>query len=322
MPAESKKSRNPAQSQAPLLLVTGMSGAGRSTALKALEDEGYEVVDNLPLSLLQRLLAMHDETPPDDNRDERPLAVGIDTRTRAFDAESVVARIKKMRDRDISARVLFVDCAGGELTRRFSETRRRHPLALDRPAADGVAREREVMAPLRRWADIVIDTTDYSVHDLRRAIREKFGLDRHGALTLTIMSFGFARGVPRDADMVFDMRFLANPHWQEKLRPLTGLDEDVGAYIAKDPSFLDAFERISSLTTSLIPSYAREGKAYLTIAVGCTGGRHRSVFVAERLGAALREAGFTLNIVHRDMKGHSEAVKSTKEQRDGERKTA
>jgi UPF0042 nucleotide-binding protein len=300
---------DPDAPRAPLLLVTGMSGAGRSTALKALEDNGFEVVDNLPLSLLKRLLAVHDKTLTGSDSD-RPLAVGIDARTHAFDAESVVSHIKTMRERGIDARVLFIDCAGGELVRRFSETRRRHPLALDRPAADGIAREREVMAPLRRWADIVIDTTDFSVHDLRRTIREKFARHRRGELTLTVMSFGFARGLPRDADMVFDMRFLANPHWQPNLRPLTGKDEAVGRYVASDPAYVDAFERISGLVLSLIPSYRREGKAYLTIAIGCTGGRHRSVFVAERLAETIRAAGYTLNIVHRDMSGHSEGVEA------------
>jgi UPF0042 nucleotide-binding protein len=290
----------------PLLLVTGMSGAGKSTALKALEDEGFEVVDNLPLSLLRRLLATH-ERPLADGSD-RPLAVGIDARTRAFDAESVVGRIKSMRAAGADARVLFVDCAGGELVRRFSETRRRHPLAQDRPAADGIAREREILAPLRRWADIVIDTTDYGMHDLRRAIRDKFGRIGDGGLTLTVMSFGFARGVPRDADMVFDMRFLANPHWQDELRPLTGLDAAIGAFIERDPAFADAFERLSGLLISLIPSYVREGKSYFTIAIGCTGGRHRSVYVAERLAEALKAAGYSLNLVHRDMSGHSEGA--------------
>ncbi|WP_339706146.1 RNase adapter RapZ [uncultured Sphingosinicella sp.] len=298
---------DPPAPRAPLLLVTGMSGAGRSTALKALEDNGFEVVDNLPLSLLKRLLAVHDKTMTGSDSD-RPLAVGIDARTHAFDAESVVSHIKTMREHGVDARVLFIDCAGGELVRRFSETRRRHPLALDRPAADGIAREREVMAPLRRWADIVIDTTDFSVHDLRRTIREKFARHLRGDLTLTVMSFGFARGLPRDVDMVFDMRFLANPHWQPDLRPLTGKDEAVGHYVAADPAYADAFERISGLVLSLIPSYRREGKAYLTIAIGCTGGRHRSVFVAERLAETIRAAGYTLNIVHRDMSGHSEGV--------------
>ncbi|MEO0501092.1 MAG: RNase adapter RapZ [Pseudomonadota bacterium] len=288
-----------------LLIVTGMSGAGKSTALRALEDRGYEVVDNLPLSLLDRLLKLESTA----EFAERPLAVGIDARTRAFAAEKVVKRIKRLREHGNDARVLFLDCAGGELVRRFSETRRRHPLALDRPATDGIARERETMAPLRRWADIVIDTTDDSVHDLKRTIGEKFG-DTDTELTLTLMSFGFARGVPRDADMMFDMRFLANPHWVERLRPLTGLDPAVGDYIAEDEAFQDAFSRISGLIRSLLPAYRREGKAYLTVAIGCTGGRHRSVYVTERLAGDLRASDVQPNVVHRDVFGHSEGAET------------
>ncbi|MHB9879772.1 RNase adapter RapZ [Pacificimonas sp. ICDLI1SI03] len=305
--AEEEKTRTAGKGEPrpPLLIVTGMSGAGKSTALRALEDHGYEVVDNLPLSLLSRLLKLDTAKEFAD----RPLAVGIDVRTRAFAAEKVVHRIKDLRDDGNQARVLFIDCAGGELVRRFSETRRRHPLASDRPATDGIAREREVLAPLRRWADIVIDTTDYSVHDLRREITDKFSGGSDSGLTLTVMSFGFARGVPRDADMMFDMRFLANPHWVDKLRPLTGLDPAVGEYVAADAAFSDAFERISGLVTTLLPAYKREGKAYLTVAIGCTGGRHRSVYVAERLAAHLRDSGMEPNVVHRDVLGRSEGAR-------------
>lgn len=288
-----------------VLLVTGMSGAGKSTVLKALEDLGYEAVDNMPLRLLRRLLSVEDrgtEHPAD-----RPLAIGIDTRTRAFDAEDIVQRLKELkRDQGLEIRVLFLDCAGGELTRRFSETRRRHPLALDRPAADGIARERELLAPLRRWADVVVDTTDYTPHDTRRMVREKFGRNEEDALTITCMSFGFARGLPRDADLVFDMRFLANPHWEADLRPLTGLDAAVGDFIAKDPAYDPAFAKIVDLLVTLIPRYRHEGKTYLAAAFGCTGGRHRSVHVTEAAAAALRAAGYAPTVVHRDIKGHGE----------------
>ena len=288
-----------------VLLVTGMSGAGKSTVLKALEDIGYEAVDNMPLRLLRRLLSVEDSSA--EHPADRPLAIGIDTRTRAFDAEDIVQRLKELRrGGEIEIRVLFLDCAGGELTRRFSETRRRHPLALDRPAADGIARERELLAPLRRWADIVVDTTDYTPHDTRRVVREKFGRVDGDALTITCMSFGFARGLPRDADLVFDMRFLANPHWEGELRPLTGLDAPVGAFIAQDPAYDSAFAKIVDLLVTLIPRYHHEGKAYLTAAFGCTGGRHRSVYVTEAMAAALRAAGHEPVVVHRDIKGHGD----------------
>ena len=295
-----------------ILLVTGMSGAGKSTVLKALEDIGYEAVDNMPLRLLRRLLSVEDHSG--EHPVDRPLAIGIDTRTRAFDAENIVQRLKELkRDDALDIRVLFLDCAGGELTRRFSETRRRHPLALDRPAADGIARERELLSPLRRWADIVVDTTDYTPHDTRRVVREKFGRPDGDALTLTCMSFGFSRGLPRDADLVFDMRFLANPHWDVALRPLTGEDPAVAAFVAADPAFAPAVDRIADLLLTLLPGYGAEGKAYLTIAVGCTGGRHRSVAVARELHARLTAAGHAPFLVHRDVAsvGNDAAILTT-----------
>ena len=283
------------------LLVTGMSGAGRSTALKVLEDLGYEAVDNLPLGLFDKLLATGD-AGADEAR--RPLAIGIDSRTRAFDADAIVERIGDLRAEGVDITLVFLDCSGTELTRRFSETRRRHPLATDRPAADGIAREREIVAPLRRAADIVIDTSDYAVPDLRRALAGRFARAGVDPLTVTIMSVGFARGLPRDADLVFDMRFLANPHWDVALRPLTGDDPAVGAYIMADPAFTPAFDRIADLLLLLLPRYGAEGKSYLTVAFGCTGGRHRSVFVARTMAERLEAAGWPASVVHRD-KGSS-----------------
>ncbi|MDQ2878287.1 MAG: RNase adapter RapZ [Pseudomonadota bacterium] len=283
-----------------ILLVTGMSGAGKSTVLRTLEDLGWEVVDNLPLLLLDRLLGA--ALPEGAEGSARPLALGIGAGTRDFDPARIVERIKALREQhghDIG--MLFLDCAGGELERRYSETRRRHPLALDRPASDGIARERELLAPLRRWANRLIDTTDLGSNELAQQVRATFSGDRQGEPTLLVTSFGFARGIPRNADLVFDMRFLRNPHWVEELRPGTGLDADVSAYVADDPAYDAALAQIESLLLLLLPRYRAEGKSYVTIAFGCTGGRHRSVHVSERVAARLRGEGFSPTVAHRDL---------------------
>jgi len=283
-----------------ILLVTGMSGAGKSTVLRTLEDLGWEVVDNLPLLLLNRML----DTPPGegaDGEDDRPLAIGITTQTRGFDAESIVRRIKKLSEDGHHVGTLFLECAGAELERRYSETRRRHPLAQDRPASDGIARERELLNPLKRWSNRLIDTTNLTSNELAQQIRASFAIPQVSGTVLTIASFGFARGLPRDADLVFDMRFLRNPHWVETLRPGTGKDADVSAYIADDPAYGQAMAQIEALLLLLLPRYQAEGKAYVTVAFGCTGGRHRSVHVAERMARRLREEGFSLTVTHRDL---------------------
>jgi UPF0042 nucleotide-binding protein len=283
-----------------ILLVTGMSGAGKSTVLKTLEDLGWEVVDNLPLLLLDRLL---DAPLPEGSPDaSQPLAIGIGARTRDFDPARIVRRIKGLNDaHGLEIGMLFLDCAGVELERRYSETRRRHPLALDRPANDGIGRERDLLAPLRNWGNRLIDTTDMSANELAQQIRTDFGGDGLGEPTLAVRSFGFARGVPRNADLVFDMRFLRNPHWDAQLRPGTGLDADVAAYIAADPAYEAAVGRIEELLMLLLPRYRAEGKSYVTVAFGCTGGRHRSVHVAERVAARLRREGFSPTVSHRDL---------------------
>jgi UPF0042 nucleotide-binding protein len=266
--------------------------------LKTLEDIGWETVDNLPLSLLDPLLA----TPqPVGAECGRPLALGLDSRTRGFDAERLVKQIKQVGKSGARlVETLYLDCAGPELIRRYSETRRRHPLAPDRPAIDGVSEERELTAPLKRWADHVLDTTDSDVNALQQQIRHRFGSDMDSP-TLTIMSFGFARGIPRNADIVLDMRFLRNPHWEKNLRELTGLDKAVGDHIAGDEAYEEALTRIEELLLTLLPRYRAEGKSYVSIAFGCTGGRHRSVHVAERLAARLRDAGFSPSLDHRDL---------------------
>ena len=283
-----------------ILLITGMSGAGKSTVLNTLEDMGWEVLDNLPVRLIDRLLA----APLDGRVDEvtRPLAIGIGVQTRDFAPERLMRLINRLRaDDGHDIGTLFLDCAGAELERRYSETRRRHPLALDRPAVDGIAQERELLAPLRSWANRLIDTTSLSSNELATRIRTTFARDGLGEPTLSVMSFGFARGLPRDADLVLDMRFLRNPHWDTVLRPGTGLDPAVGAYVAQDSAYRDAMAMIDQLLLLLLPRYRAEGKSYVTIAFGCTGGRHRSVHVAERTAARLRAAGSSPTVTHRDL---------------------
>ena len=283
-----------------ILLVTGMSGAGKSTVLRTLEDIGWETVDNLPLLLLDRLLAT--ALPAGADGDPRPLALGIGPKTRGFDAERIVRRIKTLREEhghDIG--VLFLDCSGSELERRYSETRRRHPLALDRPASDGIARERDVLIPLRDWANRVLDTTSLTSNELAQAVRATFSGGGLGEPVLSVMSFGFSRGLPRNADLVFDMRYLRNPHWIADLRPGTGLDADVAAYVMGDPAYAESIATIETLLLQLLPRYRAEGKSYVTVAIGCTGGRHRSVHVATRIAERLQAEGFSPTVTHRDL---------------------
>lgn len=282
-----------------VLLVTGLSGAGKSTVLRTLEDLGWEVVDNLPLSLLDRLISTPHSTGL--AAETRPLALGLDARTRGFDAERIVRQVERLAQGGARPlEVLFLDCAGTVLLQRFSATRRRHPLAPDRPATDGIAAERELLAPLKRWADHFIDTTDTDAHALTREVRRRFAVDDLAPM-LTLLSFSYARGLPRNADLVLDMRFLRNPHWVPGLREKTGREAEVGAYIAGDPAYADAMARIGGLLTALLPRYRAEGKAYISIAFGCTGGRHRSVHVAEHMGQVLRAAGFSPTVEHRDL---------------------
>lgn len=279
-----------------VLLVTGLSGAGKSTVLAVLEDLGWETIDNFPIRLLPGLLA------PGAQRTGAPLAIGFDSRTRGFVSGDIIDLAKSLADRaDIAAGFMFIDCAGGELERRYNETRRRHPMAAGRPVQEGIAAERELLEPLRRWSDRVIDTSALSSNELQGRVRELFTVTDEGAMTLTVSSFGFARGMPPLADLVFDMRFLDNPHWVDGLRELTGQDAPVGQHIEKDPAFHLAFNQMLDLLTTLIPRYSAQGKAYVHVAFGCTGGRHRSVFTAERMAKGLREAGFSPTVRHRNL---------------------
>lgn len=272
-----------------IIFVTGLSGAGLSSALKALEDLGYEVLDNFPLSYTDRLIGESTDSG-------RPMAFGIDARSRDFSPEAIIEAVQKN-----GARLVFMTCDEAILQKRFTETRRRHPLAQDRPVADGIKKEQALLYPLRDIADPVIDTTELSIHDLRRVIQGHFDPSRESDVSVSLMSFGFKHGLPREADIAMDVRFLRNPHWDKDLKPLTGQNPKIGAYIEEDEAFAPFIENFKTLIEPLLPRYTNEGKSYLTIAVGCTGGRHRSVYVTQILEKWLKTLGVTTHIQHRDI---------------------
>lgn len=297
--ASQNPASNPSPSRQRVLLVTGLLGAGKSTALKVLEDLGWETIDNFPIRMLGQLIGRPGESV---EGLRPPLAIGFDSRTRGFDPHAISERVKRLAERtDLEVSTLFLDCSGQELERRYNETRRRHPLAADMPASSGIAAERELMEPLRRWAEMVIVTTDMSSNDLQQQIRERFAPVSDHSITITVSSFGFSRGMPPVADLVFDMRFLDNPHWVDSLRPLTGKDAAVAEHIQQDPAFDTAFTQIRDLLLTLLPRYEAQGKAYVHVAFGCTGGRHRSVFTAEQIAMELRKAGFSPCVLHRNL---------------------
>lgn len=280
--------------RARILLVTGMSGAGRSTALKTLEDMGYEAFDNLPLSLVPALIESAAADAP-------AIAVGADLRTRGFAIESMLETLDDVLGRTArELEVLFIDCDDERLERRYTETRRPHPLAGDRPVMDGIRLERRVVSALRDRADLVIDTSNLTAAELKRLLTGHFALEAIG-LRVFVTSFAYRQGIPRDADLILDVRFLDNPHYVSELRPLTGRDPAVAAHIERDPGFVPFFSGLWRLLQPLLPRYEKEGKTYLTIGIGCTGGRHRSVYVAERLAEKLRAAGSRVELSHRDL---------------------
>ena len=272
-----------------LILVTGFSGAGMSSVLKTLEDLGLEVFDNFPLPLVGPLVS-------DKQAEPRKIAIGIDTRTRGFSTQSVIETAQ-----NLNAQLLFITCDDHELQRRFTETRRRHPLAKEKSVRAGIEEERKLLEKIQYSADLVIDTTTLSVHDLRHILEGHFSIQPQQELTLTLMSFGFKHGTPREADIVMDVRFVENPHWKEDLRPLSGKDKAVGDHIEKDPNFAQFIDNFKALIEPLLPRYAHEGKKYLTIAIGCTGGRHRSVYTVEKLSKWFKETSSLTHIEHRDL---------------------
>ncbi len=284
-----------------VLLVTGMSGAGKTSALKALEDLGFEAVDNMPLSLIGSLVSpAQPELGP--RKFRRPIAIGIDIRTRDFGVTPFFKELEHLvGESGVEVGTVFLDCDDDELRRRYAETRHRHPLAIDRPVSDGIAHERRLMESLRDRADVVLDTTSLSPGSLKGILKGHIGTGSETELTIFVVSFAFKRGLPRQADLVFDVRFLANPHYDPNLRPLSGRDGAVADFIAGDEGYERFFQGLTGLLFPLLPRYTAEGKSYLTIAVGCTGGRHRSVFVAERLAAWLEEQGQGVHLHHRDL---------------------
>lgn len=277
-----------------VVLVTGPSGSGRATAIRALEDLGFEAIDNLPLTLLPRLLS----GPPFG----RHLALGVDVRNRDFSADTLIKVIDIIsRETDFEGTLLFLACNTDVLARRYSETRRRHPLAPDETPLDGIARELALLGGLRERADILIDTSETTPHDLRAEIAKLFGSDADQGMAVSLQSFSYKRGLPHGMDMVLDCRFLRNPHWDKALRALNGQDAAVGAYIAQDNNFDPFFSRILDLVELLLPAYRTEGKSHFTLGLGCTGGQHRSVYVAECLANALAEKGWQVSIRHREL---------------------
>ncbi|WP_438992058.1 RNase adapter RapZ [Lentibacter sp.] len=288
--------------QKKLILVTGPSGAGRSTAINVLEDLGYEAIDNLPLSLIGRLL----DGPPL----TRPLALGLDVRNRDFSAAALLDALEEaIALHGFDAELLYLDCSEDILLRRYSETRRRHPLAPSEDPAIGISRETDMLAAVRSRADILINTSEFSPHDLRNELGRLFGGEEGLHLSVLIQSFSYKRGLPRGADMVLDTRFLRNPHWDMALRGADGREGTVQAYVQADPRFDSFLERIRGLALELLPAYRAEGKTHFALAFGCTGGRHRSVTLAERLAKELAEQGWQVSIRHRELERTAHGMK-------------
>jgi UPF0042 nucleotide-binding protein len=273
-----------------IVLVSGLSGAGKNSILRALEDLGFETMDNPPLNTLEDLVT----------RGERNLAIGVDARSRGFDADTVLQTIERLKlNPGLRPELVYAVAEDEYLLRRYTETRRRHPLAQTGQVLEGIALERLLTERLRRAADLLIDTSTLPLAALRQMIEQRYGAESPG-IAISLISFGFPFGLPREADIVLDARFLRNPHYESMLKPLTGLDPRVGAFIEADPNYAPFFAHIRGMVDFLLPRFVQEGKKYATIAIGCTGGQHRSVFLIERLAAHLRLSGWRVGITHRE----------------------
>lgn len=283
----------------PVVLVSGLSGAGKASVLRALEDIGFDAIDNPPLELVEGLVNSADGV-------RRRIAVGIDARSRGFDPDAVLQTLARLQQNPaLRPELVFAWADEAVLLRRYTETRRRHPLAPQGRVSDGIAAEQQITAPLYSAADLVIDTSDLPLAALRQLIERRYGADAaeepQTGLSISLISFAFPAGLPREADMVLDARFLRNPHYDPQLRPRTGSDPEVAAYVAADPDFPAFFQQITGLLALVLPRFIQEGKKYATIAVGCTGGRHRSVTIVERLATYLSESGWRVSTSHREL---------------------
>ena len=278
-----------------LVILTGLSGSGKGSVLNTFEDLGYYCVDNLPVTLIPTFAELYEGGRGEVER----AALLVDAREGA--QIDLLPGIYKKLAGEHAATLVFIEASDAALLRRFSETRRPHPLGQGAPVAEGIRQERRRMAPIRRLADVIIDTTKFTVHDLRQVVIDRFQNPGRRPLLVSVVSFGFRYGIPADADLVFDVRFLPNPHFVPRLRPFSGKDTRVARYIRSFPQTGEFLRRIESLLAYLIPHYIREGKSYLTVAFGCTGGRHRSVALAEVIRNFLQRKGYSAKVMHRDL---------------------
>ena len=277
-----------------IVLVTGPAGAGRSSTLNVLEDAGFEAIDNIPLRMLRALLEAPGQL--------RPMALGIDPRNRDFSTDMVAELLTQLRNLpDVSVELLYLDCATDVLLRRFSETRRRHPMAASDSPVEGIRREKELLAPVQAMADVLINTTELNVHELRSEVEHWFARDGQHSLNISVQSFSYKRGLPRSADMVFDCRFLRNPFWEPSLRHLNGTDVAVARYVSQDPLYAPFSKQVLDLSLLILPACKTEGKSHISLAFGCTGGQHRSVTLAEFLALRLAKEGWQVSIRHREL---------------------
>jgi len=282
------------QDTVPLVLLTGPSGAGRSTAIKALEDAGFETIDNLPLGLLPRLLSGQPL--------KRPMALSLDVRNRDFSPAAILDALELVDELpNVAPELLYLDCRAEVLRRRYNETRRSHPLDRQEDPNAGIETELSLLKEVRGRATVLIDTSELTPHELRHAVQSRFAPQDDQAIGLTLQSFSYKRGIPQGADLVFDCRFLHNPHWQAELRAMDGGDEPVGAYIATDPGYAPFVSNLKEMLEHALPGYVREGRSHLHVAFGCTGGKHRSVFMTETIAESLANRGWRVSIRHREL---------------------